>query len=277
MKIFETLADASQVARSRQRSSAASGHEEEGELWRYLREITDFIHQLGQAYRFEDYLQGVSLTSSPYVSAALDPRPEVSSRRAMALALKALAEAHSPEQARPTLVLLNLLNFLADTAQIDDFEDFFTHRLDYAPLAMASFATREEAEAWLKGLEEPLSPARIIVGDQYCLAWYSREDGSQDVSRDFTIEPYIEELTARGIPPDSPAFKSREEAEVWLAKHPASPFAFLSIAGEHYLAVHHKRLKRHTLHPVELSLREWAEWKRGSERLPAQRGKIQED
>jgi hypothetical protein len=182
----------------------------------------------------------------------------------MTLALKALEQMPDPEQARQALILVNLLNFLADTGQTADFQDFFTHRLDYAPLAIASFATREEAEAWLKGLEEPPSPARIIIGDEYYLVWYSRDDGSRDVTRDFTIEPYIEELTARGIPPSIPSFTSREEAEAWLAKHPAAPFAFLSIAGEHYFAVHHKRLKRHTLHPVALSLRQWEEEKKAA-------------
>ncbi|MFL5345123.1 MAG: hypothetical protein ACJ8AT_10025 [Hyalangium sp.] len=276
MRIFETLADASQFARSRQHSATSAGQEEEGELWRYLRETTDFSHQLGQAYRFEDYLQGVPSTSPPYVSAALDSRQEATSRRAMALALKALAVTHGPEQARHALVLVHLVNFLADTGQLDDFADFFTHRLDYAPLAMASFATREEAEAWLKELEEPPSPARILIGDRYYLAWYSREDGSQDIARDFTIEPYIEELTARGIPPNSPSFQSRKEAESWLASHPASPFAFLSLAGEYYFAVHHKRLRRHTLHPVALSLSEWAAEKEAAKRQPSQRRTVRQ-
>jgi hypothetical protein len=182
----------------------------------------------------------------------------------MALAVEALEQTSDPEQARRALVLVSLLNFLADTGQLADYEDFFTHRLDYAPLAMAFFATREEAETWLKSLAEPPSPARILVGDEYFLAWYSREDGSRDVSRDFTIEPYIEELTARGLPPEMPSFKSREEAEAWLANHPASPFAFLSISGEHHFAVHHKRLKRHTLHPVASSLSAWEAEKRAT-------------
>jgi hypothetical protein len=186
----------------------------------------------------------------------------------MALALKALEETSEPQRARQALIFINLLNFLADTGQLADFEDFFTHRLDYAPLAIASFATREEAEAWLTGLAEPPSPARILIGDEYYLAWYSREDGSRDVTRDFTIEPYTEELTARGVPPNAPSFKSREEAEAWLATHPASPFAFLSIDGERYFAVHHKRLKRHTLHPVARCLGEWEEERKASERRP---------
>ncbi|WP_224364799.1 hypothetical protein [Hyalangium versicolor] len=266
MRIFDTLAGASQFAWVLWHSALSARREAESELWRYLREIIDFIHQLGQAYRFEDYLREVPLTTPPYLSTALDSREEACLRRAMALALKALEETSDPQQARHALVFINLLNFLAETGQLADFEDFFTHRLDYAPLAIASFATREEAEAWLKEVAEPPSPARVLIGDEYYLAWYSREDGSRDVTRDFTIEPYIEEFTARGVPPNAPSFKSREEAEAWLATHPASPFAFLSIDGERYFAVHHKRLKRHTLHPVARSLGEWEEEKKAAER-----------
>ncbi|MFY0578221.1 hypothetical protein ACN28S_31410 [Cystobacter fuscus] len=51
-----------------------------------------------------------------------------------------------------------------------------------------------------------------------------------------------------------------------MENHPASPFDFVSIAGEHYLAVHHKRLMRHTLHPVASALTEWEETKRAAER-----------
>ncbi len=244
----------------------AAGRENEGELWRYLREQFTFIHQLGQAYRFEDYLQTIPSTAPPYVSAALEARKEATSRRAMALALEALEQLPAPDQVGHARVLINLLNFLADTGQTGAFEDFFTHRLDYAPLAMAWFATREEAEAWLKGLKEPPSPACVLIGDEYYLAWYSREDGSRNLTRDFTIEPYIEELTARGIPASTPSFKSREEAMAWLENHPASPFAFLAVAGERYFAVHHKRLKRHTLHPVALSLKQWEEEKKAAER-----------
>lgn len=276
MKIFEPLSNASLFAGTQRRSATSAGRKEEGELWIYLRDQLDFIRELGLAYQFEDYLQGIPSTTPPYVSAALDTRKDATSRRAMALALKAQEEAPDPEQARHALVLVNLVNFLADTGQLADFEDFFNHRLDYAPLAMASFATRQEAESWLKGLAEPPSPARILIGDEYYHALSSREDGSRNITRDFTIEPYIEELTARGIPPNTPSFESREEAEAWLANHPASPFGFLSIAGEHYFAVHHKRLRRHTLHPVARSLTLWEEEKRAAERQSAQGETTQE-
>jgi hypothetical protein len=268
VRIFEPLSKASLFAGNHWSSARSAGRMDESELWRYLSEQYTFIHQLGQAYAFEDYLEKLPLTTSPYLSAALDSRKEAISRQALALVLEAMNETPDAEQVRHALVLVNLANFLADTGQTADFQDFFAHRLDYAPLAIASFATLQEAESWLMENTNPPSPARILVGDEYYLAWYSREDGSRNVTRDFTIEPYIEELTARGIPSSTPSFKRREEAEAWLEIHPASPFAFVSIAGEHHLAVHHKRLKRHTLHPVALSLKQWEEEKQAAERQP---------
>lgn len=262
MRILEELAHASQFAAQRRRAALSEGREGEGELWRYLGEQTYFIHQLGQGYRFEDYLKTIPSGPDTSVSAALRAPESSSSRRALALVLNALDEAPEPEQARHARTLANLLEFLADTGQTGDFEDYFNHRLEYAPLAIASFSTRDEAEAWLRGAVEPPSPARILIGDQYHLAWYSREDGARDISRDWVIEPYIEELTARGVPPALPSFNSREEAGAWLAHHPAAPFAFLSIAGEHYFAVHHKHLQRHTLHHVASALAEWEEQKK---------------
>jgi hypothetical protein len=262
VRIQEFLADASQFTSPRWRAARAEGSSEEKELWDYVYELPSFIRETGQAYRFEDHLKRLDPTSRPCVSAALNARMEGTSRKVVELLLKVWDETPEPGQRQPVLVLIGLLDFIAGTGQVDAFEDYFKNRLEYAPLAMACFATRDEAEAWLKGLAEPPSPARIIIGDEYHLAWCSREDDTRSINRDYVIEPYIEELTARGIPPAVPSFEARAEAAAWLANHPASPFAFVSIAGESYLAVRHKRLNRHTLHPVASALSEWAEEKK---------------
>ncbi|QRK13546.1 hypothetical protein JQX13_10155 [Archangium violaceum] len=161
-----------------------------------------------------------------------------------------------------------MLNFIADTGQIDALEDYVNNRVEYAPLAIAHFTTRDEAETWLRSLAEPPSPTRILVGDEYYRVWSSREDNARGMYRDYVIEPYIEELAARGISPTAPSFKTRAEAGDWLKNHPAAPFEFVSVAGEHFLAVHHKRLKRHSLHPVASALTEWEAKKRAAEREP---------
>jgi hypothetical protein len=185
----------------------------------------DFISATGQAYRFEDYIKGLSPTQRPHVSTALKARQDVvTTQRVMALLLRAYEK---PEK-QSVSVLINQVNFIADTGQLDDCEDYVNNRLDHAPHAIAHFTTRDEAEAWQKGLVEPPSPADILIGDEYYTALYSREDNVRSMYRDYIIEPYVEELAARGISPTTPAFETRAEAEAWLKDHPASPFEFVS-------------------------------------------------
>lgn len=262
MRIQELLASASQFTSPRWRAAKAEGRPEEKELWDYLYELTSFLRETGQAYRLEDHLEGLDPTSRPGSSTALEAHAKGLSRKAMELLLKVWDETPEPGQRQPVLVLIGLIDFIVGTEQAEAFEDYFKNRLEYAPLAMAFFATRDEAEDWLKGLAEPPSPARIIIGDEYHLVWCSRDDDTRSISRDYTIEPYIEGLTARGIPPATPSFDARAEAEAWLTAHPASPFGFISIAGERHLAVHHKRLNRHTLHHAASALNEWEEEKK---------------
>ncbi len=276
MRIHETLARASRLASSRRQAAELAGREEEQRLWIQVKAYRDFLAATGQVYLFEDYLDVVDPTLRPQVSTAIEARPGSTSRRVMTLLMKAFDE--TPEKHSPR-VLIQLVNFIADTGQLEACEDYIHHRLEYAPLAIAHFPTHAEAEAWLNGLAEPPSPADILIGDEYHLAWYSREDSARGMYRDYVIEPYIEEFVAQGIPPTAPSFETRAEAEGWLKVHPATPFDFVSIAGEYHLAVHHKRLKRHTLHPVASSLVEWEEKKRATEREEARNlaAKTEED
>jgi hypothetical protein len=266
VKIYETLADAARFAASRWQAAVAQGREEEKRLWSYVGESRNFVHMTGQIYRFEDYLKGLAPVEPPQASPALNAGKGSFARPAVELLLEVLDETPEPEQKQHVRVLIALLNFIADTGQIDDVEDFFINHHQYAPIAVAQFSSRDEAEEWLKSVAEPPSPAYILIGDDYYQFWCVREDNTRGMYRDYVIEPTIEALTARGIPPGAPSFHTRTEAEEWLKSHPATPEAFVVIAGECYLAVHHKRLKRHTLHHVASALKEWEERKREVER-----------
>lgn len=260
MSIYETLIVAGRFAAERWRAARLEGREEEQRLWQQTHMYSHFISVTGQAYQFEDYLAGHHPTPRPYVSSVLWTHQGSTAQKLMALLLKAFDE--TPDK-QPVSVLIHMLNFIADTGQFDACEDYVDNSLEYAPIAIAHFATREEAEAWHKGLAEPPSPANILIGDEYYMAMYVREDNTRHIYREYVIEGYIaEEIRATGIPPKVPAFETRAEAESWLEKHPANPFAFVSIAGEHYFAVNHKRLKRHTLHHVASSLAALEEWKK---------------
>lgn len=260
MNIYDTLIVAGRFASERWKEARLEGRKEEQRLWKQTHVYSHFISTTGQAYLFEDYLAGHPPTPRPYVSSILGTRRDSTTQKLMALLLKAFDE--TPDK-QPVSVLINELNFIADTGQLEACEDYVDNILDHAPLTIAHFATREEAEAWHKGLAEPPSPARILIGDEYYMASYFREDNARHISREHVIEPYIaEEIAATGIPPTVPAFGTRAKAEAWLEQHPAHPFAFVSIAGEHYFAVNHKRLKRHTLHHVASSLAALEEWKK---------------
>ncbi|EAU67812.1 hypothetical protein STIAU_3077 [Stigmatella aurantiaca DW4/3-1] len=146
---------------------------------------------------------------------------------------------------RHVLMLITLLNFTAETGQLEQAEDFFIHQREYAPIAIAHFESREEAEAWLNGAVEPPSPARILIGDEYHQLGYTREDKTRGMCRDYAIEPVTESMTVRGIPSPVLSFATRTEAEAWLMKHPADPYDFVATAGAYWFAVHHRRLNRH--------------------------------
>lgn len=265
MNTHEALASAAIFIASRRQEAGLKGREEEEKLWRYLRALSDFVHVTGQMYRFEDSLLRVAPTERPHVSAQLIAHQGTFAQRASELLLKALNETPALEQKQNVLVLIALLNFIAESGQLNAVEDFFSNQLEYAPVAIAHFTTHEEAESWLKSVAEPPSPARILIGDEYYQFWYTREDNTRGMYRDYAIEPTMEPLTARGIPSQTPSFATRAEAEKWLMSHPANPYTFVTIAGEYYFAVHHRILKHHSFHHVASALKAWEERKKAVE------------
>jgi hypothetical protein len=277
MNTRDALANAATFIASRRPEASLKGRAEEERLWRYLRAVSDFAHVTGQVYRFEDSRAKMAPTERPHVSARLIAHPGTLAQQAVEMLLKALDETPEPDQKQNVLVLLALLNFIAESGQLNAVEDFFNHQLEYAPVAIARFTNYQEAEAWLKGLVEPPSPARILIGDEYYQFWYTREDNTRGMYRDYAIEPAMEALTARGIPSQTPAFATRETAEEWLMSHPATPYAFVTIAGEHYFAVHHRLLKRHSLHPVASALTAWEERKKAIARDASAEATAQSD
>lgn len=262
MTIHEQLIDVVLFIGARRRAAEAKGRQEVVQLWRYVWLLEDFVRVTGQVYRFEDSLKGELSAERPSVSTRLGKHEGLLAQPAMELLLETLDETPESEQKLHERVLIALINFIAETGQLDEAEEFFVNRWDYAPVAIAHFANPEEAQAWMKSVAEPPSPVRILIGDEYYQFWYMREDNTRGMYKDYAIEPDLEWLTARGIPPETPSFATRVEAEEWLKSHPANPYTFVAIAGEHYFAVHHPGLKRHSLHHVASTLAAWEERKR---------------
>ena len=264
MSIHDVLAEALICIGHLRQSADSADRDEEVALWRYVREHLLFISRTGQVYRFEDHLKGRERARTSFVSAAFDAREDAVSQQAMALLLRTLQDAMAPERKQLLLVIIELLNFIAETGQYGEFDEYLETYYVEPPPVIARFDTREQAESWLRGLTEPPGGTYILIGDEYHHVWYSREEGGRELLREHLIEPFIEALTAKGLPAPVASFNTREEAEAWLTSHPASPMVFVAIDGEHHLAVYHKRLACHSLHPLA-SLRKWEAERKSSE------------
>jgi hypothetical protein len=257
MTIFDLLNEAVLLSGNRQRAAESTGKGEEVDLWQHVREHWNFTVTSGQAYVFEDYLAGLAPARTAYVSTAFNARADAVSQQAMAMLLRTLDEMAEPERKRGLLTLINLLNFIAATNQQEALARYREDsRSDAPPPVIAFFDTREEADTWLNHLAAPPSYGHVMIGDEYYSIWYSREDNVRDLLRVYLMEYFLEGFESKPLPLPAASFNTREEAMAWLANHPASPTVLVTIAGEYYHAVYHKKFNRHTLHALS-SLREW--------------------
>ncbi|PTL78184.1 hypothetical protein [Vitiosangium sp. GDMCC 1.1324] len=257
MRIHDLLNEASRLIGNQQRAAESTGNEEEVALWRYLREHWVFAVMTGQVYVFEDYLAGLAPARTSYVSGAFNAHADARSKQAMAMLLRTLDEMEEPERKRQLLILIDLLNFITATDRQEALARYLEDsRSDAPPPVLAFFDTREEADAWLSQLAEPPSYGHVMIGDEYFEIWYSREDGVRELFRDHGMDLFFEDFESKPLPPPAASFNTREEAIEWLASHPVSPTALVTIAGEYYHAAYYKKFNRHTL--LALSrLREW--------------------
>ncbi|MET0404960.1 MAG: hypothetical protein ABW123_21270 [Cystobacter sp.] len=135
------------------------------------------------------------------------------------------------------------------------------------PPIIARFETRDAAETWMRNLSEPPSSAYILVGNAHLEVFYSREKDVRALRRDYVLERFIEAVTARGLPASVASFDTLEEAAVWGEGHPVPPLSvFVRVAGEHHLALYHKKIDDRSLHPTSIL----EDWRREQEKIAAQ-------
>lgn len=270
MTIYDALQEAGAFIAARRQDASTRGLKAEEDLWRYWRDLRSFVHVTGQIYRFEDFRERALSTEPTGMSGPPGHDSTPLAQAAGALLRPFLKKGAESGHEKPVRTLLCLLQFISETGQLLDVDDFFHHQAEEAPVAIAHFSSPQEAENWLRSVPEPPSSALVLIGDAYYQLWYWREDQTRGLYRDYPIEAALEALVSQGIPPGTPAFSTRAEAEEWLATHPARPYEFVSISGEYHFAVHHRRLRRHTLSPVAMALKEWEDHKRAVDREIAQ-------
>jgi hypothetical protein len=178
----------------------------------------------------------------------------------------------SPEEKELLLVAAEALRFINTTGQQYDFEDYRKDLESEGPSqVVAAFATREEAESWLKNHPKPPHMALVLIADEYHLVMYARDRNFRRVLSTPSIEYHLEEMMRDGLPPPMATFNTREEAKSWFYHLPERPSqAVIQLGGEPYLAAYHRNIDHLAFHPFSIveRLKEWRkkqEEEKGSE------------
>ena len=202
----------------------------------------DFIAATGQLYAFEDFRERL-------------PSGRPSASKVAELLTRLRDSAHSPENKSVLQCVMDTLEFVEATGQSPALEDYLRRRQEGAPpRVVESFKSREEAEDWLLKHPAPPSSALVLIAGQYHQVFFLRELNHRKIQPWPSMEYYLADLRqAEPIVPVA-SFGTREEAQAWLQALPAPPErAWVSIAGEPYLAVHHSNVNHRALYPLSMA------------------------
>lgn len=187
-----------------------------------------------------------------------------------------LEKTESAEEKELLLTAADALWFINHTGQQYEFDDYRQEfRTEGPEMVIASFATREEADAWLKNHPRPPYMTLVLIADQYHVVMYDRDSNFRRLVSTPSIEYHLEELMKDGRPPPPVAsFDTREQARAWFYGLPERPSqAVIQLGGEPYLAAYHRNIDHLAFHPFSLveGLKEWRkqnEQKRSEEPEP---------
>ncbi|MFE8605044.1 head protein [Archangium violaceum] len=170
----------------------------------------------------------------------------------------------SAEEKELLLTAAEALRFIITTGQRYEFDDYRQELRTEGPgMVVASFATREEAEAWLKNHPRPPYLALVLIADQYHVVRYDRDSNFRKLSSTHSIEYHFEDMMKDGRPPPPVAsFDTREQARAWFYGLPERPSqAVIQLGGEPYLAAYHRNIDHLAFHPFSLFER-FEEWRK---------------
>ncbi|QRK12114.1 head protein [Archangium violaceum] len=163
-------------------------------------------------------------------------------------------KAQSPEEKELLLIAAEALRFINETGQQYEFEDYREDLGTEGPeMVIAAFATREEAERWLKNHPRPPHMACVLVADEYHVVVYDRARNFRRLLSHHSIEHHLKEMMQAGLPPPVATFDTREEAKAWFYNLPERPSqAVIQLGGEPYLAAYHRNIDHLAFHPFSL-------------------------
>ncbi|MBN1209373.1 MAG: hypothetical protein JXB05_31265 [Myxococcaceae bacterium] len=119
---------------------------------------------------------------------------------------------------------------------------------------MAAFATKEEAEAWLKQLPQPPDSASILIANTYHDVVHDNQAQGFRLPRSRALEYYLADLEKEHPPSAVASFGSLDAASAWLQSQSDPPrWAWVLIAGEFHLAAHYRNIHHRVLYPLSMS------------------------
>jgi hypothetical protein len=243
---------------------------EQARILGLARDALRFVSATGQRYRFEDFRKSLESSTRPpaksshvpqYAPGTGDqPRGERANleerlRGTTEFFTKLRDEADSDREKELIQVILDTLHFISSTGKHGAFIEYLEHlEAGAPPYVIASFNTREEAEAWLGSHPNPPDFANVLIANNYHDVLYHRETGTRRLPRNRDLEYYLAELKQEEPPNPIASFSSLGEAESWLKAQPEpARWAWVSIGGEPYLAVYHPNIGHRALYPLSLA------------------------
>ncbi|MGZ3458160.1 MAG: hypothetical protein ACXU86_06585 [Archangium sp.] len=231
---------------------------EQARILGLARDALRFVFATGQRYRFEDFRK--SLASGVRPPKPPPPQDSLASledrlSRTEGYFTKLRDETDSAGEKDLIQVILDTLHFIASTGQHRAFGEYLEHvEAGAPPYVIASFDTMEEAEAWLRIHPNPPDSANVLIANKYHDVLYDRETNTRRLPRNRDLEYYLAELKQEEPPTAVASFASHEEAEAWLKAQPEpARWAWVSIAGELYLAAYYPNIGHRALYPSSLA------------------------
>jgi hypothetical protein len=231
------------------------------------RDALCFVGATGQRYRFEEFRESIESGTRPPAgaipaSAGVSERsragcPSLEERlhETEAFFTKLRDETHAAGEKELIQVILDALHFIASTRQHGAFDEYLEHvEADAPPYVMASFVTKEEAETWLRNHPHPPDSADVLVANVYHDVIHELEPDRRRLPRNRHLEHYLADLQQEKPPNPVASFASLEEAEAWLKAQPKpARWAWVSIAGEPYLAAYYPNIDHRALYPLSMA------------------------